>query len=353
VPLASGSYRIYVAPGLLGGAGGWLARLGYRRAAIVTDESVPGQHVTAVLRGLEGAGIASTLLRIPAGEEAKGLAQLARLYAGFVAAGLDRGSVVLALGGGVVGDLAGFAAATFLRGIPLVQLPTTLLAQVDSSVGGKVGVNLPQGKNLVGAFHQPRLVLADVAALATLPSREFRSGLAEVVKYAVIADPGLFDLLERDAQRLAPGATGRLAPLVARCCRIKAQVVGLDERELGWRAILNFGHTLGHALEAAAGYGTLTHGEAVAIGMAAAARLSHARGLCPRADVERLLKLLGALGLPVRSPVPPDQVLPYLAVDKKGRGGVPRFVLTRGIADVTLAPVPDRDALRDALEALR
>jgi 3-dehydroquinate synthase len=229
-------------------------------------------------------------------------------------------------------------------------LPTTLLAQVDSSVGGKVGVNLPRGKNLVGAFHQPRLVLADVGALATLPVREFRSGLAEVVKYGVIADPGLFDLLEREAHRLAPGAADLLVPIVTRCCRVKAHVVALDERERGWRAILNFGHTVGHAVEAAAGYGALTHGEAVAIGMAVAARLSRARGLCPQADLDRLLRLLDALGLPRQSPVPVERVLPYLAVDKKGRGGLARFVLTRGIADVTLAPIHEQSDVRKALE---
>jgi 3-dehydroquinate synthase len=217
-------------------------------------------------------------------------------------------------------------------------------------VGGKVGVNLPQGKNLVGAFHQPRLVLADVAALATLPLREFRSGLAEVVKYGMIADAGLFEVLEREAERLAPGAADLLARLVRRCCRIKAQVVALDEREQGCRTILNFGHTVGHAVEAAAGYGALTHGEAVAIGMVAATRLSAARGLCPPGLLSRLLGLLERVGLPGSAPLPLERILPFLAVDKKGRGGVPRFVLTRGIADVTLAPIRDLDELRKALE---
>jgi 3-dehydroquinate synthase len=277
---------------------------------------------------------------------------VAALYDRFVAAGLDRASAVVALGGGVVGDLAGFAAATYLRGIALVQCPTTLLAQVDSSVGGKVAINLPQGKNLVGAFYQPRIVLADTSVLATLAVREFRSGLAEVVKTAAIADPGLFELLEREAGRLAPDAADLLAGIVMRCCRIKAQVVTLDERELGLRAVLNFGHTLGHALEAAAGYGRLAHGEAVAIGMVAAARLSRNRGLCRDADVARLARLLARLGLPVRSPLPGDRVLPYLAQDKKGRRGVPRFVLTGGIADVTLAAVDDLEEVRKALEAI-
>ncbi|HYB72186.1 MAG TPA: 3-dehydroquinate synthase [Candidatus Sulfotelmatobacter sp.] len=351
VSLPGGAYRIQVGPGLLGRTGERLAALNLGpRAAVVTDEGVPSAHVGAVLDGLRSAGLTAETIAVPAGEESKSLQQVSGLYERFVGAGLDRGSVVLALGGGVVGDLAGYAAATFLRGLPLVHLPTTLLAQVDSSVGGKVGVNLPRGKNLVGAFHQPRLVLADVAALATLPLREFRSGLAEVVKYGVIADPGLFELLDREADRLAPGAADLLAPIVTRCCRVKAHVVALDERERGWRAILNFGHTVGHAVEAAAGYGALTHGEAVAIGMAAAARLSRARGLCPRADLDRLLRLLDRLGLPQRSPVPAERVLPYLAVDKKGRGGVPRFVLTRGIADVTLAPIHEEGDVRKALE---
>ncbi len=351
VPLAAGSYQIYIGPGLLAQAGRYLAALGLRpRAMVVTDEGVPQQYVETLLGSLGTAAIRADLVRLAAGEGTKSLDGLAGLYDRFVAAGLDRGSVVLALGGGVVGDLAGYAAATFLRGLPLVQLPTTLLAQVDSSVGGKVGVNLPQGKNLVGAFHHPRLVLADVASLATLSPREFRSGLAEVVKYAVIADPGLFDQLERDAGRLSPTAAGLLAPLVARCCRVKAQVVALDERERGWRSILNFGHTFGHALEAAAGYGVVTHGEAVAIGMAGAARLSRGLGLCPQADLDRLLRLLQKLGLPTQSPLPAEQVLPFIAVDKKGRSGAPRFVLTRGIADVTLAPVHDHYSLRKSLE---
>jgi len=348
---AGGSYRIHVGPALLGRTGEHLAALGLGpRAAVVTDEGVPARHVEAVLESLQAAGLKAELVSLPAGEGTKSLEQAARLYDRFVAAGLDRHAVVLALGGGVVGDLAGYAAATFLRGLPLVQLPTTLLAQVDSSVGGKVGVNLPQGKNLVGAFHQPRLVLADVSVLATLAPREFRSGLAEVVKYAVIADPGLFDLLEREADRLVPAAADLLARIVTRCCRIKSHVVMVDERERGWRAVLNFGHTLGHALEAAAGYGLLTHGEAVAIGMAGAGRLSRGRGLCPQADLDRLLRLLARLGLPQQSPLPPSQVLPYLSVDKKGHGGTPRFVLTRGIADVTLAAVHDHGEVLKALE---
>jgi 3-dehydroquinate synthase len=351
VPLAGGAYRILVGAGLLGRVGYELVTLGHRgRVAIVTDDGVPSQHVEAAVGSLRATGVGVEVIQVPAGEGAKSLDQVARLYDRFVAAGLDRGSMVLALGGGVVGDLAGYAAATFLRGLPLVQIPTTLLAQVDSSVGGKVGVNLPQGKNLVGAFYQPRLVLADVAALATLPPREFRSGLAEVVKYAVIADPGLFDLLEEEAPRLSPAAGHLLASIVARCCRIKAQVVALDQREQGWRAILNFGHTFGHALEAAAGYGGLAHGEAVAIGMVAAARLAWRRGLCGRAHVDRVLRLLERLGLPTRCPLPAGRVLPYITSDKKARGGVPRFVLTRGMADVTLAPVHEREELETALE---
>ena len=353
VPLPQGSYQVHIGVGLLPRAGAQIAALGLGpRAAVVTDQGVPPGHVEILLAGLREAGLHAACLAVPSGEGAKSLEQVARLYDGFVAARLDRGSVVVALGGGVVGDLAGYAAATFLRGLALVQVPTTLLAQVDSSVGGKVGVNLPQGKNLVGAFHQPRLVVADVAALGTLPAREFRSGLAEVVKYGMIADPGLFDLLEREADSLAPGAADLLVPIVQRCCRIKAQVVALDEREQGWRAILNFGHTLGHAVEAAAGYGGLTHGEAVAIGMAAAARLSVARGICPPADLERLRRLLGRLGLPVGSPLSFEAARPYLAVDKKGRAGVRRFVLTRGIADVTLAPIHDDGDLQNALETV-
>src|SRR5690606_10468040 len=248
-----------------------------------------------------------------------------------------RDATVLALGGGVIGDLAGFAAACWMRGIDFVQMPTTLLAMVDSSVGGKTGVNLPAGKNLVGAFHQPRAVVADTSTLATLPAREYRAGLAEVVKYGAIGDPAFFAWLERDADALAARAPGAVVRAIAASCRHKAAVVARDEFEQGERALLNFGHTFGHALETADGYRGLLHGEAVAIGMLLAARLSTALGLATAADADRLGALLGRLGLPVAPPAhDPAELVALMRLDKKNLGGRLRLVLWRGIGRAEL-----------------
>jgi len=257
--------------------------------------------------------------------------------------------VVLALGGGVVGDLAGYAAATYLRGIAYAQVPTTLLAQVDSSTGGKVGVNLPRGKNLVGAFHQPRVVLADVACLRSLPLRQVRAGLAEVVKYGVIADAELFAWLEDHAEPLLAVDEEVLADAVAASCRIKARIVEADERESGERAVLNFGHTVGHAIEAATGYGRYLHGEAVALGMLVAAHLSVRLGLCSRAVPERLGRLLGRLGLPTRAGLCIKDIDTSMSYDKKVKRDINYFVLTKDIGSATVTRVLDRNALREAL----
>jgi 3-dehydroquinate synthase len=266
---------------------------------------------------------------------------------------MDRGSALVGLGGGVIGDLAGFVAAILYRGVPFINLPTTLLAQVDSSVGGKTGVNLPEGKNLVGAFHQPRLVVADVLTLRTLPEREFRSGLAEVVKHGMIADPELFGILEERADRILTRDPDFLRVIVTRSCAIKAKVVEADEQEMGLRAMLNFGHTVGHALEAALGYGSITHGEAVAYGMLVAATLSARRGLCPQGDVGRLRALLERFGLLAAAVPSPESLETYMVSDKKARDGVVQFVLTRGVGSVTFAPIFERGELRKALEAAR
>jgi 3-dehydroquinate synthase len=271
-----------------------------------------------------------------------------------VAAGLDRRGVVVALGGGVVGDLAGFLAATWLRGVRLVQAPTTLLAMVDSSVGGKTGINLPQGKNLVGAFYQPVEVDIDLRTLATLPEREYRSGLAEVVKYGVIRDAGLFADLEAGADRLMARDVTLLADIVARCCRIKADVVAGDETESGPRAILNFGHTLGHALETVRGYGTWAHGEAVAAGMAYAGEVSIRRCGFPSDDNRRLRRLLERLGLPVDWRAGGDTATDWAAMhaamarDKKTQAGVVRFVLARRIGEAAFGCEVGADMLEDA-----
>ncbi len=267
---------------------------------------------------------------IPAGETAKCLTRVSACYDQLARHRLDRRSFVVALGGGVVGDLSGFVAATYLRGLAWVQVPTSLLAQVDSSVGGKVGVNLKAGKNLVGAFHQPRLVMCDLTTLETLPPRELRSGLGEVIKYGIIQDAQLFRRLERDLDRLLRLDASTLAPVVARCCALKAAVVGRDETEGGRRAILNFGHTIGHALEATSGYGRYLHGEAIAIGQVAAAHLSARLLGLPRRDLDRIRRLFERAGLPTSVRLnrrQRDRVFEAMRLDKKAAAGEVRFVL--------------------------
>jgi len=310
-------------------------------------------YAPIVQETLRRAGHEVSLHTVPPGEESKSLEQTVGLCRALVRARLDRGSALIALGGGVIGDLTGFVAAMLYRGIPFVNLPTTLLAQVDSSVGGKTGVNLPEGKNLVGAFHQPSLVVADVLTLRSLPEREFHSGLAEVVKHGMIADSTLFQRLEEKADLILARDPETLREIVARSCAIKADVVEKDERESGLRAMLNFGHTVGHAIEAALGYGAITHGEAVANGMVIATALSVRRGLCPERDARRLHDLLDRFGLLGSVLPPPESLEKYMVSDKKARDGVLQFVLTRGVGSVTFAPVFDREELRRALRSVR
>lgn len=337
VSLGERSYPIAIGVGTLERLGARLAelRLG-ARVAIVTNPVVARLYRQAVEQTLSDAGFHATVLQVPDGEEHKNLAWLAFLYDRLVDARLERDSAILALGGGVIGDLAGFTAATFQRGVPFVQVPTTLLAQVDSSVGGKTAVNHSGGKNLIGAFHQPRLVWIDVTTLRTLPRREVQAGMAEVIKHAAILGPSLFELLEQrldDVMALDPPL---LVEVVRQNCAIKAAVVGEDERESGYRAVLNFGHTIGHAIEMLTEYRGFLHGEAVAIGMAAAARLSQARGLCAPAVTERLIALLRRVGLPTE--IPGELVGRHLALaieaDKKVRGGKVKFVCLEDIGRV-------------------
>src|SRR3990172_5024478 len=303
VNLGNRSYDIHVGANLLPQVGDLIRPLTLsRHVGLVTHPDLATRYGPIVAESLRRGGHEVSLLTVPPGEESKSLEQAGRLCRELVGARLDRGSALCGLGGGVIGDLAGFVAATLYRGVPFINLPTTLLAQVDSSLGGKTGVNLPEGKNLVGAFHQPRLVVADVLTLRTLPEREFRSGLAEVVKHGMIADPELFGTLEERADRILARDPDFLRVIVTRSCAIKAKVVEADEQETGLRAMLNFGHTVGHALEAALGYGSITHGEAVAYGMLVAATLSVRRGLCPEGDVgglRALLERFGLLGAPV------------------------------------------------------
>ena len=338
VPLGSRSYTIKVGGGLLSRLGAECAQLKLgQRCAVITDSNVGKKFAKAALKSLSASGFQPVLITVPAGEKSKRIAVVEKCYDQLAAHRLERKSFIVALGGGVVGDLAGFVAATYLRGIPFVQVPTTLLAQVDSSVGGKTGVNLKAGKNLVGAFYQPRLVLCDLDALRTLPKREYISGLAEVIKYGVIYDAVLFAQLERNLPKLLQRDAGTLAAVIARCCEIKADVVGQDETESGLRAILNFGHTIGHAIENSSGYGKFLHGEAIAIGQVAAARLSHKILGLPSGDVERIKKLFVHAGLPVKiklSAAPRKKLFAAMKLDKKVSGGEVKFVLANRIGKV-------------------
>jgi len=352
--LGKSAYDIHIGSDLLRQVDDLLRPLNLgRHVGIVTHPTLQATYGSVVAASLERAGHEVALVTVPPGEDSKSLDQVRRLCQELVCARLDRGSALLGLGGGVIGDLAGFVAAILYRGISFVNLPTTLLAQVDSSIGGKTGVNLPEGKNLVGAFHQPRLVVADVLTLQTLPEREFRSGLAEVVKHGMIADAVLFDRLEEQADRILARDPGTLLEIVSACSVIKARVVEADEREAGLRAMLNFGHTVGHAVEAALGYGVITHGEAVAHGMVVAAALSVRRGLCPEGDAARLRDLLGRFGLLGGSLPSPESLETYMVSDKKARDGVLQFVLTGGVGSVTFAPIFDRDELRIGLRGAR
>jgi 3-dehydroquinate synthase len=338
VALGNRSYSIFVGAGLLSALGRLCAEqeLG-RRCAVVSDDRVARLYARPVLAALRAAGFEPMLICAPHGETSKSLKMIQAGCDQLAAHRLERKSFIVALGGGVVGDLAGFLAAIYLRGIPFVQAPTTLLAQVDSSVGGKVGVNLKAGKNLVGAFHQPRLVLCDLRTLNSLPAREFRAGLAEVIKYGIICDAPLFARLERDLPRLLRRDASVLGEVVARCCKLKAEVVGQDETETGLRAILNFGHTIGHAIENISGYGKYLHGEAISIGQAAAARLSVELAGLPADEAARIESLFLRAGLPVGitlSAPARARLLAAMQLDKKVSGGEVKFVLASRIGRV-------------------
>jgi 3-dehydroquinate synthase len=337
VALGERSYPIHIGQGVLDEVGALLSQYPFsKKAAVITQPPIRATYGERVLRSLRAHGFEAAGFAVLDAEEAKSLAWLEKVYDRLIELRLDRRSPVIALGGGVVGDLAGFAAATYMRGVPLVHIPTTLLAQVDSSIGGKTAVNHPRGKNLIGAFYQPRLVLIDVDTLQTLPPRELRSGLAEVVKYGVIADPALFQRLEAHAADVLRGDAGLLVPVIRDCCQIKADVVAADEQEGGLRAILNFGHTFGHAIEAATGFATYTHGEAVAIGMVWATELSRRLGLCEAGLLDRLWALLQALGLPTALKEPVAGLRDALIMDKKAVGGRLRFILVEELGKVSV-----------------
>jgi 3-dehydroquinate synthase len=341
VELGERSYDIHIGPGLIDSAGAAILPLLQRRqAVIVSDEHVAPHHLPALRRSLDEHGIANRAIVLPPGEGTKDLAHFGRLLDDILACGIERGTMLVALGGGVVGDIAGFAAATLLRGIDFVQIPTTLLAQVDSSVGGKTAINTAAGKNLVGAFYQPRLVLADTASLQTLPRRELRAGYGEIVKYGLIRDAGFFAWLEAEGRAVCDLDPAALTRAVLVSCRMKADIVSADERETGERALLNFGHTFGHALEAETGFGDrLLHGEAVALGMVLAFDFAVRLGLASGQDAHRVRRHLAAAGLPTThaelglSGDMADRLLLHMSKDKKVRDGAITLILPRRIGD--------------------
>jgi 3-dehydroquinate synthase len=353
VNLSERSYEIRIGTGNLGFAGEFFnARGGLKRAVIISDARVEPFHARPVANSLSSVGVVAVdTLVVETGEKTKCVAEAEKLWNKLLALGADRKTLIVAVGGGVVGDLAGFVAATYARGIPFAQVPTTLLAQVDSSVGGKVGVNLPRAKNMVGAFWQPTAVLVDTQTLQTLPEREYRSGLGEIVKYGVIMDAELFARLEHDAAALTSRRHDVLQQVIARCCQLKAEVVEADEREkTGRRTVLNYGHTFAHAFETVTGYNELLHGEAVSIGMMCAARLAQRLGRIDAQFVSRQRAILIALGLPVRVPdLDPEQMIAAMSHDKKTEAGQLRFVLPTRLGDVDLVSGVDLAEVRAAL----
>ena len=345
VGLGARAYDVVIGHGLIGTAGARIAPLLKRpRLAVVSDETVWGLHGQRLSASLAAAGLAVHPLVLPPGEQTKSFAGLERLSDGLLELGLDRGDLVAAFGGGVIGDLAGFAASIYKRGIDFVQIPTTLLAQVDSSVGGKTAIDTPRGKNLIGAFHQPRLVLADLDILDTLSERDLKAGYAEVIKYGLLGDRAFFIWLESVGAEVLARDPAALGPAVRRSVEMKAESVAEDETEQGRRALLNLGHTFAHALEAETGYGeALLHGEAVAAGMALAFRFSARLGLCPKDDADRAAAAIGAAGLPTRmdavsgAPFPAGRLIEHMLQDKKAEAGRLTFVLARGLGEAFVA----------------
>jgi 3-dehydroquinate synthase len=356
--LGDRSYAVHVGRGLTSQAGEFLAPLCGGIVPVVTDRNVASLHLERLMEAIRGRGLEPRPIVLEPGESSKTFQGLERLSDALLNCSLDRNSLIVAFGGGVVGDLAGLAAGLLKRGIAYAQIPTTLLAQVDSSIGGKTAINAPQGKNLIGLFHQPRIVISDIDLLSTLPRREFLSGYAEVAKYAALNSPEFFSWLELNAAAISDRDAAVLVPMVARCCRIKAAIVGQDEREAGTRTLLNLGHTFGHALEAATGYSDrLLHGEGVAIGMVLAFRLSARLGFSTKVDTERLERHLRAMSLPttvsdIPGPNPsPEAILVHMSHDKKVRGGQIALVLVRGIGQAFTTSDVSIEAIRALLAA--
>ena len=352
VELGERAYPIHIGEGLLSDAGLLAPHLEQPRVAVVTNTTVAPLYLQQLSTALRAQGVAVISIVLEDGERYKDWATLNRIYDALLEQRCDRKTTLIALGGGVIGDLAGFAAATYMRGIPFIQVPTTLLAQVDSSIGGKTGINHRLGKNMIGAFYQPRVVLADTAVLKTLPPRELSAGLAEVIKHGLIRDEAVVAWLEQNVDSLLACDAQALAHAVRRCCEIKAAVVAEDERETGVRALLNFGHTFGHAIESGLGYGNWLHGEAVAAGMAMAGDLSRRMGLIAQSDAQRIVALLERAGLPVAQPgIAPARLLELMAVDKKTEGGRLRFILLDRIGAASLRDQVPAELLQQALGA--
>jgi 3-dehydroquinate synthase len=337
VALAERSYPIHIGSGIVGVRALYAAHLPGRGAVVITNDTVARLYLAPVQGALEHCGAKVTSILVPEGEGAKSWQNVDRVCDGLLAAGCGRDTLIVALGGGVVGDLAGFVAAVYQRGVPFIQVPTTLLAQVDSSVGGKTAINHARGKNMIGAFHQPRAVVADVATLSSLPDRELRAGIAEVIKHGAALDAAFFEWLEQNMEKLLARDPAALVHAVRRSCELKAEIVARDERESDVRALLNFGHTFGHAIEAGVGYGAWLHGEAVAAGMVMAAELSLRERLISEHDLQRVRRLIERAGLPVRGPaIPPGRMAELMAVDKKVAQGHLRFVLLEALGKARL-----------------
>ena len=349
VDLGDRSYPIHIGPGLLDRADLILPHLAQPRVVIVTNTTVGPLYLERLTQALTHAGVRVTPVVLPDGEVYKNWETLNLIFDALLTDRAERKTTLIALGGGVIGDITGFAAASYQRGVPFIQVPTTLLSQVDSSVGGKTGINHPLGKNMVGAFWQPQVVLADTETLNTLPDRELSAGMAEVIKYGLITDPDFFVWLEANTARLMARDTAALTEAIYRSCVNKARVVAADEREAGLRALLNLGHTFGHAIEAGMGYGNWLHGEAVAAGTMLAADLSQRMGLVSQADCDRAEALFRQARLPVKAPnLGADEYLRHMGVDKKVEGGKLRFVLLRGIGDAFVSEAP-ADLLQQTL----
>jgi 3-dehydroquinate synthase len=352
VALGSRSYPIHIGAGILDAADLYRPHLAGGAAAIVTNQAVAPLYLSKLRVAVEAAGARVIEIIVEDGEQAKSWPTLERILDSLLAARCGRDSLVVALGGGVIGDLAGFAAAVYQRGVAFLQVPTTLLAQVDSSVGGKTAINHARGKNMIGAFHQPRAVISDVATLDTLPDRELRSGLAEVIKHALALDAGFVDWLEGNMEKLLARECEALVHVVKRCCELKARIVAADERESGVRALLNFGHTFGHAIEASTGYGAWLHGEAIAAGMVMAGELSRSLGLISGPDLRRVRELVKRAGLPMTGPaLAPEKLMELMSVDKKAARGNVRFVLLEAIGRAALRADVDAARIREAIVA--